>query len=93
VAKELGTGRVEFRIDAYSRRAPIRNPLIGLGFRFFGRHTQLRFYDHALRRLLGLLERPPVPPTPDAAGLVTAPSGVGPMRDERLAFRIAHPGR
>jgi hypothetical protein len=93
VAKELETGRVEFRIHAYSRRAPIGNPVLRLGFHLFGRHTQLRFYRHALARLLRLLADPPPPPQPGADGLVRAPSGVEPGRFERFTLRCPHPGR
>lgn len=93
VAKELETGRVEFRIVAYSRRAPIRNPVLALGFRLFGRHTQLRFYRLALARLVRLLEDPPVPPQPGPDGLVRAPSGVRPARFEAWTLRFLNPGR
>jgi uncharacterized protein (UPF0548 family) len=93
VAKELETGRVEFRIIAYSRRAPIPNPLLHLGFRLFGRHTQLQFYRHALVRLHRLMQAPPGPPAPGPDGIVRAPSGVEPGRSARWTVRFAHPGR
>jgi len=93
VAKELRTGRVEFRILAHSRRAPIRNPVLRLGFTLFGRHTQLRFYRRALARLQRLLQDPPPPPQPGPDGLVRAPSGVEPGRFEALTLRLPHPGR
>jgi uncharacterized protein (UPF0548 family) len=93
VAKELETGRVEFRIVAHSRRAPIANPLFGLGFRLFGRHTQLRFYRHALARLQRLMADPPAPPQPGPDGLVRAPTGIEPGRFETFTLRVPHPGR
>jgi len=93
IGKEIDTGRVEFRIVAHSRRAPIRNPLFALGFRLFGRRTQLRFYRHALRRLAGQMAHPPAPPTAGAGGVVKAPSGTAPGRFEWLTVRFAHPGR
>ncbi len=37
------SGKVEFRIHAISERAPIRNPIVRLGFRLFGRREQVRF--------------------------------------------------
>ena len=93
VAKELETGRVEFRIVAYSRRAPIPNPVLRTGFRLFGRRTQLQFYRHALARLRRLMQAPPGPPAPGPDGVVRAPSGVEPGRFERWTLRFAHPGR
>jgi uncharacterized protein (UPF0548 family) len=93
VAKELETGRVEFRIIAYSRRAPIPNPVLRTGFRLFGRRTQLQFYRHALARLRRLMQAPPGPPAPGPDGIVRAPSGVEPGRFERWTLRFAHPGR
>ena len=44
------TGAVELRIRACSARAPIRNPVVRLGFRLFARRRQLRFYERALER-------------------------------------------
>jgi uncharacterized protein (UPF0548 family) len=37
------TGNVEFRIHAISEMAAIRNPIVRLGFRLFGRREQIRF--------------------------------------------------
>ncbi|GAA3078290.1 DUF1990 domain-containing protein [Pseudonocardia yunnanensis] len=93
VAKNLATGTVEFRIIAYSRQAPIPNPVVRTGFRLFGRHTQLRFYQHALVRLHRLMQAPPCPPAPGPDGIVRAPSGVGAGRFEKWTLPFAHPGR
>ena len=90
--KEIETGRVEFRIIAYSRWSPIRNPLIWAGFNIFGRRTQLTWYRHAMTRLQRLLTDPPSKPTPDADGIVRAPTGAGPGRFDRFVIRFAHPG-
>lgn len=49
--KNLRTGQIDFRIAAYSQRAPIGNPIVRAGFAVFGRSTQLRFYDRALERM------------------------------------------
>ncbi len=46
VWKWLDTGEVEFRIAAVSHRAPVRNPLVRLGFALLGRREQLKFYRH-----------------------------------------------
>lgn len=91
IVKELETGTVEFRIVAFSRRAPITNPLFRLGFGLFGRRTQLRFYRNALRRLDAQLKAPPAPPAPGPDGLVRAPSGAGPGRFEWLTIRFRDP--
>jgi hypothetical protein len=45
------TGDVEFRIHAYSRRAPDRNLLLRVGFRLFGRREQLAFLHSTLQRI------------------------------------------
>lgn len=92
IATEPRTGRVEFRIVAHSRQAPIRNPVLRAGFRYFGPFTQLRFYRRALRRLAGQLQAPPEPPRPGPDGLVRAPSGVRPGHFEWLTYRIHDPG-
>ena len=93
VIKQLRTGHVLFRIDAYSRRAEIDNPVVELGFRGFGRGTQRRFYRHALSRMRRLIQDPPPPPTPDPDGIVHAPPGSGPRRVARHLVTLAHPGR
>lgn len=90
LAKDLTSGRVEFRIVAYSRRAPVPNPVLRWGFGLFGRSTQLRFYRTATARLRRLLADPPPPPVPDADGIVRAPSGAEPRRGP--VWRIVDPG-
>lgn len=49
--KWTDSGEVRFRIRAYSRRAPIANPLVRLGFMAFGRREQLRFHRRSFDRL------------------------------------------
>ena len=51
VAKRLDTGRVEFRIDAVSRRADPGNLLVAAGFLLFGRRKQTEFAHTACDRL------------------------------------------
>jgi hypothetical protein len=98
VIKNLGNGRVIFRISGYSRRAPVPHPVIRLGLRLFGLGTQLRFYRAAQRRLRHLLRAAqagqplPVPPV-RADGLTVAPSEATPRRWDRLARGYVHPGR
>jgi uncharacterized protein (UPF0548 family) len=80
VVKNLDTGTVEFVITGVSRRADITNPLIALGFGFFGRWTQWRFYRAAaahLDRLVTAVTQGADMPTPDPIGpgdVVVAPS-------------------
>jgi uncharacterized protein (UPF0548 family) len=93
IAKNLGSGTVEFRIHAHSRRARIRNPLIALGFRLFGRRTQVRFYANALERLARTMQAPPTPPQPHDDGLVRAPADRPPFGGDPVTIRLLHPGR
>ncbi|WP_328317722.1 DUF1990 family protein [Streptomyces sp. NBC_00388] len=81
VIKHLHSGAVEFLITGYSRRAPIRNPVVRAGFVLFGRMTQRRFYRASADRLRSLtraelLGAPPARPQPSPAGdgLVIVPS-------------------
>jgi uncharacterized protein (UPF0548 family) len=53
--KWLDTGAVEFRIHAISRASRIRNPIIRLGFRLFGRREQVRFARRACERMACLV--------------------------------------
>lgn len=96
VVKELETGLVTFSITAYSRRAPVPNPVLRWGFGLFGRANQLRFYRHALRRLR-VLAHQPMPPLPSPARPVTelaqAPTGAPPGRHEWLTVTFRDPGR
>jgi uncharacterized protein (UPF0548 family) len=81
VIKNLATGRVIFRVSGYSRMAPIRSPVIRLGFMLFGRWTQLRFYRAIQRRLRALVQAAQCgaalpPPKARADGVVMVPSGI-----------------
>ncbi|NDZ82868.1 DUF1990 family protein [Streptomyces sp. SID10853] len=89
VIKYPHTGAVEFLITGYSRRAPIRNPVVRAGFVLFGRMTQRRFYRASANRLHRLTQAelhgaPPARPQPSPAGdsLVVVP---GPPGRERRA--------
>lgn len=55
VWKWLDTGAVEFRIHVVSRPSRIRNPIIRLGFRLFGRREQVRFARSACERMACLV--------------------------------------
>jgi uncharacterized protein (UPF0548 family) len=98
VIKNLASGRVMFRVSGYSRRAPIPNPVIRLGFMMFGRWTQRRFYGSVQRRMLTLVQAgqrgAPIPhPVVRADGIAIVPSGAGRHPLERLAAGSVHPGR
>lgn len=91
VVKHLATGAVDFVITGHSRRAPMRNPFVHVGFVLFGRLTQRRFYRASARRLRRLLldeldgGAPCVPePHPAGDGVVIAPSR---RRDRRTGRR------
>ena len=67
VWKWLDTGEVEFRASRYSRRARVRNPVVGLGLRLFGRRQQVKFARRACERMAALTaaalaEAPPSAP-------------------------------
>ena len=51
VWKWLETGRVAFRIHAFSQPDVIRNPFYRLGFKLFGRRLQRRFAHRAMERM------------------------------------------
>ena len=55
VWKWLDDGAVEFRIHVVSRRAKVRNPVVRLGFRLFGRSRQVRFARRACERMAQLV--------------------------------------
>ncbi|ODU02683.1 MAG: hypothetical protein ABS81_16850 [Pseudonocardia sp. SCN 72-86] len=97
VIKDLTTGAVSFRIDAYSRRAPIDNPVVRTGFTVFGRRTQLDFYHRVGRRMHDLLAaHEPGTPLPHPATLmgdvVLAPSESRMRPWDPVAVPLRHPG-
>jgi len=55
VWKWLDSGKVEFYIHATSRAAPIRDPILRLGFAVFGRKKQVQFAQRACRRMAQLV--------------------------------------
>jgi uncharacterized protein (UPF0548 family) len=91
VWKLLDTGEVQFRIHAYSRRAPVTNPLIRIGFRLVGRREQLAFLASTQRRMAVLtaiaLEQDPRR-LRDASSALTARDG-GTAPDDRELVRNA----
>jgi uncharacterized protein (UPF0548 family) len=80
VWKWLGSGDVEFRIHAFSRPGAIRNPLVRVGFRLFGRREQIRFARHACDRIERLVKAELAGPLPAsvpraADAIAAAPAG------------------
>lgn len=95
VIKHRASGRVEFVTDGVSRRAAL-GPVLRLGWRVFGRWTQLRFYRRCGERAHRLVteivagQRPlPTPVVVD--GLVHAPSDAPSRMSDHLAVRHEHP--
>jgi len=97
VIKNLATGQVSFRVAGYSRRAPIPNLIVRLGFEIFGRWTQRRFYRNIQARMASLVRAQqrgqPLPaPAVRADGIVLAPSDARLHPLEHLARAWIHPG-
>ncbi|HEY6934904.1 MAG TPA: DUF1990 family protein [Marmoricola sp.] len=97
VVKHEDTGDVELVISAYSEGAPTLGPVTGLGWKLFGRQSQLRFYHECGRRLARAVQRhvgehDPVPERRTVEGLVLAPSDARLRPHHRLSVRRHHPG-
>jgi uncharacterized protein (UPF0548 family) len=99
VIKHPGTGQVEFVADSYSQGAPSLGRVTFLGWRLFGRRTQLRFYRRCGERLRKFTEAalrgetvPSGPPT-RVGHLVSAPSDTAVSRLDSLAIHRVGPGR
>lgn len=97
VVKHRDTGHVELVIRAFSKGAPSLGPVTLLGWRLFGRWTQLRFYRSCGRRLTRLVQArvgtaDPVPPRRVVDGLVLAPSDAAARGWRRLSIRRQQPG-
>lgn len=79
VVKHEDTGAVELVITAYSQGTPTLGPVTALGWRLFGRRTQLSFYRSCGTRLRRLTQQRlgsphPVPERRIVDGLVLAPT-------------------
>jgi hypothetical protein len=51
VWKWIDTGDVQFHVHAVSRRAPIANPVVNVGFRILRRYERKLFLDRTQRRM------------------------------------------
>lgn len=97
VEKHPATGAVRFVVSSYSQRAPSLGWLTALGWRMFGRRTQLRFYCRCGERLRVLVEaalrgEPPQADPPQVDHLVVAPTDAASRRLDRLAIHRVAPG-
>ncbi|MDT7704019.1 MAG: hypothetical protein QOJ30_6344 [Pseudonocardiales bacterium] len=98
VAKHRETGRVEFRADVRWQPHPRLGPVLGLGWRLFGRHEQLRFYRRIGGRLRDRVVEHPDEGRRDRAadagdGLVYVPTDAPASRLGRVRPRWFHPVR
>ncbi|NDK26616.1 DUF1990 family protein [Streptomyces sp. TR1341] len=97
VVKHGRTGAVEFLATSYSQGAPALGPVTSLGWRLFGRRTQLRFYRRCGQRIRTSVEAAlrgePVPPRPArrVGDLVCAPSDAKAHRLDALAIQRISP--
>ncbi|MBL1083723.1 DUF1990 family protein [Streptomyces actinomycinicus] len=98
VVKKQDTGEVLFVVSCHSQGAPSLDRITSLGWRLFGRRTQLRFYrrcsdrlQHFVRAALVGEHAPPGPP-PMVEDLVCAPSDAKVHRLDALALHRVAPG-
>lgn len=96
VVKHRDTGRVEFVADSYSQGTPTLDRLTFLGWRVFGRRTQLRFYRRCGERLHAFTQAALHGTTFGTATrvgrLVTAPSDATFRRLDTVAVHRVAPG-
>jgi uncharacterized protein (UPF0548 family) len=96
VVKNERSGRVDVVVSSSSEGAPTLGPVIGFGWKVFGRRIQARFHHECGRRLARLARercgrRVPVPERRTVEGLVLAPSDAGRPR-RALTIRQHQPG-
>ncbi|MFE9171892.1 DUF1990 family protein [Streptomyces kebangsaanensis] len=98
VVKQQDTGQVRFVVSCHSQGAPTLDRITFLGWRLFGRRTQLRFYRRCGERLRDFVEAAlrgehpaPGPPT-GVEHLVCAPSDARTRRLDALAIHRVAPG-
>lgn len=98
VVKHHDTGQVQFVVSCHSQGAPTLDRFTLLGWRLFGRRTQLRFYRRCGQRLRYLVEaavhggQPPPGPPAMVGRLVCAPSDAKARRVDALAIHRVAPG-
>ncbi|OQO94589.1 DUF1990 domain-containing protein [Saccharomonospora piscinae] len=92
VVKHAASGRVEFVATSYSQAAPTLGPVTALGWRLFGRRTQLRFYRRCGQRLRHLVLAGQHSAPAVSGRLVLAPSDAVAHRWDALALHRVAPG-
>ncbi len=98
VVKRQDTGEVQFLISCHSQGAPTLDWITLLGWRLFGRRTQLRFYRRCGQRLQTFVkdalrgERPLPTLSLRDGGLACAPSDAKMRRLDVLAIHRVAPG-
>jgi len=97
VIKHQATGRVELVITAFSQGTRTVGPVTRLGWRIFGRRTQLRFYRACGVRLRQAVQSQagqadPVPTRRTDGAVVLAPSDARSRPVDRLSVRRHDPG-
>ncbi|WP_030164207.1 DUF1990 family protein [Streptomyces sp. NRRL S-813] len=98
VVKRQETGEVLFVVSCHSQGAPTLDPITSLGWRLFGRRTQLQFYRRCAERLRLFVQATlhgehPLPGPPSAVGdLVCAPSDARMHRLDAVAIHRVAPG-
>lgn len=99
VVKHQDSGAVQFVISCHSQADPALDRVTLLGWRLFGRRTQLRFYRRCGKRLqrfvaAALRGEGPLPGRAARIGpLVCAPSDARMRRSDALAIHRVSPGR
>lgn len=94
VVKRGDSGRVEFVVSSHSQPSPTLGRVTALGWRLFGRSTQLRFYRECGRRLRAFVEAGPhgAGPPLRRGPLVCAPSDATFRLTDALAIHRVAPG-
>ncbi|MGW0087313.1 DUF1990 family protein [Streptomyces sp. NPDC003393] len=98
VLKRQETGEVLFVVSCHSQGAPTLGRITSLGWRLFGRRTQLRFYRRCAERMRTFVEAAqrgehPLPgPSRLVGRLVCAPSDARMHRFDALAIHRVTPG-
>jgi uncharacterized protein (UPF0548 family) len=98
VVKHRRSGAVEFVVSSYSQGAPTLGRVTLLGWKLFGRRTQLRFYRRCGERLRSFVEarlrgeEAPSGPRPRVGRLVCAPTDAVVHRWDALALHRVAPG-